>query len=143
MEKMSGFEVTYRGTVYPSQCDHMGHMNVMWYVGKFDEATWQLFTRLGLSSSRMRNEGIGMAAVEQHIEYKRELRAGDAITVSSRIAEIKEKSVRFVHEMRNDETAEIVATTTLVGVCINLTTRRATPLPADFREQVAGLIGGS
>ena len=29
--------LTYRGTVYPWHCDHMGHMNVMWYVGKFDE----------------------------------------------------------------------------------------------------------
>ena len=24
---------TYRGTVYPWQCDHVGHMNIMWYVG--------------------------------------------------------------------------------------------------------------
>ena len=32
-------EATYRGTVYPWQCDHVGHMNIMWYVGKFDEAT--------------------------------------------------------------------------------------------------------
>jgi acyl-CoA thioester hydrolase len=31
--------LTYRGTIYPWHCDHMGHMNVMWYVGKFDEAT--------------------------------------------------------------------------------------------------------
>ena len=31
-------EATYRGTVYPWQCDHVGHMNIMWYVGKFDEA---------------------------------------------------------------------------------------------------------
>ena len=41
--------LTYRGTVYPWQCDHMGHMNVMWYVGKFDEATWQFMASLGLS----------------------------------------------------------------------------------------------
>ena len=40
---------TYRGTIYPWQCDHMGHMNVMWYVGKFDEATWQFFSMLGLT----------------------------------------------------------------------------------------------
>jgi hypothetical protein len=24
--------VTYRGTVYPHQCDHMGHLKVMWYA---------------------------------------------------------------------------------------------------------------
>ena len=44
-----GLVETYRGTVYPWHCDHMGHMNVMWYVGKFDEATWNLFALLGLS----------------------------------------------------------------------------------------------
>ena len=30
--------LTYRGTIYPWHCDHMGHMNIMHYVGKFDEA---------------------------------------------------------------------------------------------------------
>ena len=44
-------EATYRGTVYPWQCDHVGHMNIMWYVGKFDEANWNLFARLGLTPS--------------------------------------------------------------------------------------------
>ncbi len=23
-------DATYRGTVYPWQCDHVGHMNIMW-----------------------------------------------------------------------------------------------------------------
>ena len=41
---------TYRGAIYPWQCDHMGHMNVMWYVGKFDEATWNLFAALGVTA---------------------------------------------------------------------------------------------
>lgn len=31
---MSPSLLTYRGAVYPWHCDHMGHMNVMWYVGK-------------------------------------------------------------------------------------------------------------
>ncbi len=34
---------TYQGTVYPWNCDHMGHMNVQFYVAKFDEAIWNLF----------------------------------------------------------------------------------------------------
>ena len=41
---------TYRGVIYPWQCDHMGHMNVMWYVGKFDEATWNLFAVAGVTA---------------------------------------------------------------------------------------------
>ena len=39
-----GLVDSYRGAVYPWHCDHMGHMNVMWYIGKFDEATWTFFS---------------------------------------------------------------------------------------------------
>ena len=46
--------VTYKGAVYPWQCDHIGHMNVMWYVGKFDEANWNFFATLGLTPTYTR-----------------------------------------------------------------------------------------
>ena len=54
--EMPELPITYRGTVYPWQCDHMGHMNVMWYVGKFDEATWHLLALLGLTPSSLREQ---------------------------------------------------------------------------------------
>ena len=76
-------EATYRGTVYPWQCDHVGHMNIMWYVGKFDEANWNLFARLGLTPSYLRSSGRGMAAVQQNITYSRELLAGDIVQVGA------------------------------------------------------------
>jgi acyl-CoA thioester hydrolase len=129
--------ITYRGVVYSWHCDHIGHMNVMWYVGKFDEATWQTLAGLNLSASRLRQENIGMVAVEQHIEYKRELRAGDPITVRSSILEIKEKSVRIRHEMKNDDTGDLAAVMVLVGVCIDLTARKARALPSDVLAKTA------
>src|SRR5262249_52423466 len=135
--------ITYRGAVYPSQCDHMGHMNVSWYVEKFDEATWQLFAAIGLTRSRMRNEGIGMAGVEQNIEYKRELYAGDVVTVSSTVLEVKDKVIRFAHEMRNDETGELAARTSLVAVHLDMSTRRARALPSDVRDRARSLIAES
>lgn len=137
---MSDAMITYRGVVHTWQCDHMEHMNVMWYVGKFDEATWQLLSAIGLSRSRLMKERSGMAAVEQHIEYKRELRAGDLVTVRSSVLEVKDKSIRFVHEMTNDETGEVAARTTLVGVHIDLDARRARSLPADVREGAAAML---
>ena len=123
-EPMPELPVTYRGTVYPWHCDHMGHMNVMWYVGKFDEATWQLFPLLGLSTAFLRHHSRGMAAVEQRIAYKRELHAGDLITIRSGILEMKEKVVRFFHEMRNQETDEISAITVLTGIHMDLQARK-------------------
>ena len=92
--------LTYRGAVYPWHCDHMDHMNVMWYVGKFDEATWQFFSAMGLTASFLRQARRGMAAVDQRIAYKRELRAGDVVTIRSEVLEVKDKIIRFAHEMR-------------------------------------------
>ncbi len=60
---MSSRLLTYRGCVYPWHCDHMGHMNVMWYVGKFDEATWNLFGTLGLTPGWLRSHDRGVVAV--------------------------------------------------------------------------------
>jgi len=126
--------ITHRGTVYPWQCDHMGHMNVMWYVGKFDESSWQLLSTLGLTVERFRRAGFGMAAVEQHIQYKRELHAGDLITIRSGILEVGNKSLRIVHEMRHDASGELSATMTAVGVCLDAATRKSRPLPEDVRK---------
>jgi len=129
--------LTYLGTIYPWHCDHMGHMNVMWYVGKFDEATWQLFASVGLPASRLRQEGIGLVAVEQRIEYKRELLAGDTISIRSSFQEVREKVLLFSHEMTNQETKEVAARTFLTGVCIDIKTRKSRPLPTDIRERIA------
>lgn len=140
---MSELTITYRGTVYPWQCDHMGHMNVMWYVGKFDEASWQLLSNLGMTRSRFSKEGIGVVAVEQHIDYKRELHAGDLVTIRSAVLEVREKSIRLTHEMSNDETGELAAATVIVGVHIDATLRKASPLPSDVRERAALMIDES
>jgi len=115
-------------------------MNVMWYVAKFDEATWQLFSAIGLTPSRLRTESIGMAGVEQHIEYKRELYPGDVVTVSSTILEVKEKAIRFTHEMKNDETGEVAARTVLVAVHLDMVTRRARAFPNDIRARAHSMI---
>ena len=54
--------ITYKGVVYSWQCDQMGHMNVTWYTGKFDEATWNLLAELGITSTYIRDQQCGMAA---------------------------------------------------------------------------------
>jgi acyl-CoA thioester hydrolase len=118
----------------------MGHMNVMWYVGKFDEATWQLFTILGMPPSFFREQQRGMAAVHQELTYQRELRAGDLIIVASRVLEIREKVLRFSHEMRNLETGEIAATTTITGVHLDTQLRKSCPFPPAILEHVRQMI---
>ena len=132
---MSEWKITYRGIVYPWHCDHMGHMNVMWYAGKFDEACWQLLAMLGLQQSRFEQNGTGMAAVEQHTQYKRELHAGDAVTIQSAVLEVTDKTVHMLHKMVHDGSGKVAATTVVIGVHIDAGMRKAIPLPTDVRQQ--------
>jgi acyl-CoA thioester hydrolase len=126
--------LTYRGTVYPWQCDHVGHMNVMWYVGKFDEATWQLFNAIGLTPSYLRSAQRGMAAVDQQIAYLKELHAGAVVSVETVVREVHQKRIVFVHEMHNDETGEMAARTTLVAVHMDTAARKSCPFPTAVVE---------
>ena len=132
--------ITYRGAVYPQQCDHMGHMNVAFYVAKFDEATWQLFAAVGLTRPRFDADRSGMAGLEQHIQYVRELRPGDVVTVTSRVLEIRDKVIRFEHEMRNDVTGEIAATMLVVAAHLDTAVRKARSFPDDVRAKVVAMI---
>ncbi len=118
----------------------MGHMNVMWYVSKFDEATWNLFSLLGLTPSYFRDHQLGLAAVPQNMTYKRELRPGDVTVVRSDVLEVREKVIRFQHEMTDDATREIVASAELTSVHIDTTLRRSCPLPVEVVERARALI---
>jgi len=137
---MSELLPTYRGVVYPWHCDHMGHMNVMWYVGKFDEATWNLFSAMGVTAAFLRERKRGMAAVQQNITYRRELHAGDTVQVHSAFIEVRDKVARFVHEMRNGETGEIAAYCMLTGVHIDTEQRRSCPFPQEILARGQSLV---
>ena len=132
--------LTALSVVYPWHCDHMGHMNVMWYTGKFDEATWHLLARIGLTPSYLRDRKRGMVAVQQETIYKRELLAGDLVAIQSGVLEIREKVIRFYHEMLNAETRELAAKTTLTGVHLDSETRKSCPFPGQILQRGRQLV---
>jgi len=137
---MSELLPTARGTVQAWHCDHMGHMNVMWYVGRFDEATWNLLAAAGITGAYMREQQRGMVAVDQRLQYKRELLAGDIFTIASGITEVKSKAILFFHEMRNVESGEVAATARLTGVHIDAVSRKACTLPEAAAMRARDLV---
>lgn len=131
---------TYQGTIYPWHCDHLGHMNVMYYVGKFDEATWHFFSQIGISNKVMRDEGRGLVAIEQTLKYKRELLAGDIIIIRSKIVEFSDKSLTFAHEMFDAETDELCATAIFTGLYFDKGKRKAISFPETIKETMQGFL---
>ena len=56
---MAGWTETYRGTIYPWHCDHMGHMNVMYYIHFFDQAAGHLLSACGYKWAEMGEQRLG------------------------------------------------------------------------------------
>jgi acyl-CoA thioester hydrolase len=137
---MTEMQITYRGVVHPWHCDIMGHMNVVWYVSKFDEASWQFASMLGLNNSYFTKNHMGIAALQQNITYKSEMVAGSTVTVRSGVLEMKEKVVRLVHEMHNDTTDEIAAIMVLTAVHFNTRKRKSCPFPKAILKRGRNLI---
>ncbi len=139
-EKEAAAVVTCSGVVYPWQCDQMGHMNVMWYVGKFDEATWVLFASIGITADYICDQKRGMAAVQQNIAYKKEMRAGDVFAIRTRILEVREKVIRFEHEMVKQTNGELCATCELTAVHMDLVGRKSCQFEAEIAGRARGMI---
>jgi acyl-CoA thioester hydrolase len=136
---LSELPISYQGTVYPWQCDHMGHMNVMWYAGKFDEATWQYFARLGMTRAFLSENNRGMAALEQTTKYLKEVHPGDILTVRTHTVEVASKTIRYKHEMSETSSGEAVAASELIAVHIDTSLRKGVILPDDVREKAEQL----
>ncbi len=131
---------TYRGVVYPGQLDHMEHMNVQWYTSKFDEATWHLFSAIGITSVYMREQNRGMAALEQTTKYKAEVGSGELLVVKSKVMEVKQKTIRFWHVMYNAESKQEVANTELLTIQIDRKIRKSCLLPTSVVEECRQLF---
>ncbi len=134
---------TWRGTIYPAELDHMGHMNVQYYTAKFDQGTWHLFSQVGISNRYLRLNNRGMAAVDQHTHYLAEVMAGDVLVVKSTILEIREKLIRFRHHMYDAETDIEAANTELVALHMDLDTRKSFPFPEEIVNNCKAFIEAS
>ena len=131
---MKEFE-SYRGTVYPWHCDFNGHMNVMHYVGKFDEATWHFFAHFGITPAYLKNEDKAMVAAEQHFKYFQELNSGNLIYIKTELLEFKQKAIVFIHRMYNVEREALVAEGKMAGVHIDMKSRKPVPFPQNILAQ--------
>jgi acyl-CoA thioester hydrolase len=136
-------QITSFGLVYPAECDHMGHLNVAYYVQKFDVATWHFFFGIGITPSMMRETTLGVAAVENVLNYKKELLPGDLFEIRTRILDVAEKKVRFRHEMINRESGAVAATSEFLGVCFDREAHKSRAFPPEVLEKARAALAAA
>ena len=131
---------TYRGFVYPWAIDHFGHMNVQSYTARFDEASWHFLARLGLTPTFLRSHLRGLVALDQRTQYREEVLAGSLLDIRSKLLEVRSKTLRYSHVMRNSETGADVASMELLVAYLDSQARKATVLPEFVAERAAAIL---
>jgi acyl-CoA thioester hydrolase len=131
---------TFRGLVYPSQCDAMGHMNVQYYIAAFDQAMWHLVHELGYRKPAGPNSGHGWADVRHVVEYHRELPAGALYRVTSNIEKVGRSSLVTRHRMFEMESGELAAECEMTSVYFDLVARAGAPLPQSLGDTARALL---
>ncbi|NMM46632.1 acyl-CoA thioesterase [Rhodospirillaceae bacterium KN72] len=138
--------VTAQGTIYADECDHMGHFNVAAYTRRFDEATWAMWSGLGLSVEVMERDRIGIAALESRLTYHKELFPGQTIRTRSRVITLGGKTAGFHHRMYlvedrdGAEVETLSATCTYTVACLDRTARKARVWPDEIAARVKARV---
>lgn len=138
---MSSLPVTYRGAVNAWECDLMGHMNVQHYMGKSLEGLAQFRALLGLSPDRIRKDRVTLAPVSDRFHFRREMRAGDIMTMRSGVRGLDEDTIGTFTEVWHVDRGEAAALIERRLAAFDPVTRRRIALPPDLRAAAISLAG--
>jgi len=138
---MPNYVETFRATVAPADCDHLGHMNVQHYFRAVSDGMFAVMIRVGLSPEEIRRRKLSFAVVRAETEFHRELHAGDVVALESTIAKVGEKSATFHHRLRNVATDDLAMSTEFKCVLLDLESRQASVVPEDIRKAAAEVFG--
>jgi acyl-CoA thioesterase FadM len=130
---------TYRATVAPADCDHLGHMNVQHYFRAVGDGMCSLMAQVGLSPIDIRARKLSFAVVHAETDFWAELLAGDVIALRSGVEAIGRKSADFRHELINVASGQTVMSTRFKCVLLDLERRVAVEVPPDIRDRMAAL----
>lgn len=126
--------ITAQAEIPTSYLDEMGHMNVMWYTHLFSRAVWGLFNLIGFNGDYMKSAHAGSFALELHVRYLTEVRAGQHVTLRTRALDRTPKRIHYMHFLSIDDRDDALsATGEIVSAHVDMNVRRQSP----FAESIA------
>lgn len=125
---MADWTETFKGVVPESEYDPAAHMNTQAYVSRFDQATWFLLARIGLTPRTVQQSGRRIAVLRQSFQFVRELQGTELVAIMSGFVAVGRKHLRFVHRMIDVETDMLLASAECTAVQASLQTGKSIEL---------------
>ncbi|PIE83719.1 MAG: thioesterase-like protein [Candidatus Contendobacter odensis] len=130
----------YNGVVPTEWIDNNGHMNVAYYVLAFDHATDALMSELGMGQDYLDSENCSAFVVESHVNYQRELVAGDPMRITTQLLGFDSKRIHYFHRMYHAEKKFLSATTELIVIHVDMNQRHSVAMPLPILDRLGTLM---
>ncbi|MCP4424396.1 MAG: thioesterase [Chloroflexi bacterium] len=140
IEQIQSLPCFHRETIPDSYLDLMGHMNIRYYVGLFDEAAWGFFAHFGMTMAYYQSENGGAFALTQHIRYLAEVHVNETVAIHTRLLDRSAKRIHFMHFMVNETTSKLAATMEVLGSHADTIMRRTSPFPPHLAAQLDAIL---
>jgi len=129
-----GVEV-WRGGVAAWECDHMGHLNVGFYVAKAMEGLVGLAAEIGMPQAFAPDARATLIVRDQHIRFLKEARPGAPLAMTGGVVEIGEDDARLLLLLRHQDGTLAASFQTVVA---HATAGDARPFP--WPERIRALL---
>ena len=112
--------------------DENGHMNIGHYFRLTSHAVWHRVRELGMGEDYIERQGMSFFTVEHRIAYLAELRLGRRFSVRAGIVERAARAMHGAAYVVDEEGDRIACTLEAIYVHIEMTSRRAAPIPDEL-----------
>jgi len=129
-----------RQTIEPDFLDVMGHMNIRYYLGLFDDAAWRMFASFGMDRAYYESGTGGSFALQQFIQYVAEVHVNETVTIHARLLGRSPKRIHYMLFMVNETTGKLAATIETLGSHADLEQRRTSPFPVAIAAKIDEMV---
>jgi acyl-CoA thioester hydrolase len=126
--------------IEPQWIDYNGHLNMAYYNVMMDRAIDELWLRLGIGPTYMKERHCSTFTAECHVRYLREIHLGDPVQISVWLLAADEKRLHTFEELRHATDGWVSATSENITLHIDMTARKVAPFPSDIRATIAAVI---
>ena len=126
--------------IEPQWIDYNGHLNMAYYNVMFDRAIDQLWLKLGIGPTYMKERNGSTFTAECHVRYLREIHLGDPVQIWVWLLEADDKRLHTFEELRHATEGWISATSENMSLHIDMNSRKVAPFPTDIRERIVAVV---
>jgi len=135
----AGAEICFRGTVLPRHIGSDGRADDGFALSAFTDAVAHVWQRTPMTHEYLSEHNYGRVAVEMKLSWLSPLKTGDIFLVASAPTGAQEKTFSIRHHLFESRTKRLAAVCDVVALVMDLSTRKAVPLPEGAQKDIPRL----